>query len=673
MSSNNRSVENARRFLWDSTPDSQGDAETGGANRRTNLSRGGGAGFSTRDFNVVDQSVNLMDLGTNTANSAQSKKQQPGKLSGLFRAKLESENLNKFTDEYGDADAMNQADAEEYIYKRRRRLPPLGQMCQRLNPKVLLTIAVALMAFVLVATSMGIFVEEEIDEKNRNKNTSDIDSPDNNNSSGETYVDPIQKRLATFKKLIIDGNVSPEEAFAVDGKGFGGSPQQQALDWIVLEDPAKLNADHAAVLDRYGLAVLYYSTNTDKQWKENTNWLSERGICSWHGIHCLPKEQIATAENKFAPTTTTYDQDNLVTAINLEENRLKGSIPDELGTAFASLQTINFQNNELTGTLPLAVTKLEHIKDLLLSSNQFTGTLPDKYAMMNNLHQLSLSDNQLEGSIPKDWETSLTKLRILAASHNRLKGSFPDLTKMIRLRELYLEENEFDGQLPESLEGMTSLLDLNIGSNKLSGPIGVLSALSNLETLDLSNNEFSGAIPEIFDQLFRLHELVLPNNKFEGSIPKTLTHLQTLKTLDLDSNLLVGTLPKGLGLMTDVTTISLRNNQFEGTIPTNLGRLDDIQTLLLNNNKLSGTIPTELGLCFRLKSLHLQNNMLTGNIPIELGELVGLSSFKMEVNSLEGATMPPQVCALRDDDLSILTSDCKKTKKVTCDCCTECH
>ena len=489
MSSHNRSVENARRFLWDSTPDSQGgDAETGGANRRTNLSRGGGgAGFSTRDFNVVDQSVNLMDLGssnttatatTTNTTTAQSKKQQPGKLSGLFRAKMESENLNKFTDEYGDADAMNQADAEEYIYKRRRRLPPLGQMCRRLNPKILLTIAVALMAFILVATSMRIFVKAEIEEKNHNKNTSEIDndSPDNNNSnnnnnnsnntpsdsgsgSGEANadVDPSQKRLASFKKLIVDGNVSPEEAFAVDGKAFGGSPQQQALDWIVFEDPAKLNVDHAAMLDRYGLAVLYYSTNADKQWKDNTHWLSERGICSWHGIHCLPKEQIATAENNFAPTTTTYDQDNLVTAINLEDNRLKGSMPDEVGTAFASLQTINFQNNELAGSLPLAVTKLVHIKDLLLSSNQFTGTLPEKYAMMNNLHQLSLSDNQLEGSIPKDWETSLTKLRILAASHNRLKGSFPDLTKMIRLRELYLEENEFDGQLPESLEGMTSL------------------------------------------------------------------------------------------------------------------------------------------------------------------------------------------------------------------------
>lgn len=673
MPGHNRSVENARRFLWDNTGDSQGDAETGGANRRTNLSRGG-TGFSTRDFNVVDQSVNLMDLGTTNSNIP-SKKQQSGKLSGLFRAKMESENLNRFTDEYGDADAMNQADAEEYIYKRRHRLPPIGQICSKLNPKIILTFSVALLAFVLVLTSMDTIVEEEIQERN-NHNSQEANNNNTPSSSGtDKDVDPeIQKRFANFKKRILDSKVSPEEVFAgSDGKGFGGSPQQQALDWIVLEDPAHLPHDHAAMLDRYGLAVLYYGTNVNKQWKDTTNWMSERGICTWQGIHCLPKEQIATAENNFSPTATTYDQDNSVTIINLEDNRLKGILPDELGTAFQNLESINFQNNQLSGSLPMALTQLAHLKNLLLSSNHFTGTLPREYAMLNNLHQLSLSNNDLEGTFPTEWETSLTKLRILAASHNKITGSFPELTKMIRLRELYLEENEFEGHLPDSLEGMTSLLDLNIGSNKLIGPIGVLKALSNLETLHLSNNEFSGTIPDMFDQLFRLHELVLPNNKFEGSIPKTLTHLQTLKTLNLDSNLLVGSLPKGLGLMTDVTTISLRNNQFEGIIPTNLGKLDDIQTLALNDNKLIGTIPTELGLCFRLKTLHLQTNLLTGTIPIELGDLVGLSSFKLEANGLEGATMPPQVCALREDDLTVLTSDCKKTKNVECDCCTECH
>ena len=149
------------------------------------------------------------------------------------------------------------------------------------------------------------------------------------------------------------------------------------------------------------------------------------------------------------------------------------------------------------------------------------------------------------------------------------------------------------------------------------------------------------------------------------------THIS--ETLNLDSNEFEGSLPAGLGLLTDIETLSLRDNQFEGIIPTLLGKLDDIKTLSLNGNKLSGPIPSQLGSCFRLTTLHLHNNKLTGTIPLELGELAGLSNFKMESNGFEGATMPTQVCGLRDDDLSILTSDCKNAKKVACDCCTECH
>jgi Leucine-rich repeat (LRR) protein len=145
------------------------------------------------------------------------------------------------------------------------------------------------------------------------------------------------------------------------------------------------------------------------------------------------------------------------------------------------------------------------------------------------------------------------------------------------------------------------------------------------------------------------------------------------ETLNLDSNQLEGTLPPGLGLLTDVITISLRDNKFEGTIPTMLGKLDDVKILSLNHNNLIGSIPPELGTCFRLNGLHLQNNQLTGDIPAEIGQLVSLSDFKLEANLFEGAKMPPQVCALRDDDLSILTSDCKNTDRVACDCCTECH
>ena len=71
-------------------------------------------------------------------------------------------------------------------------------------------------------------------------------------------------------------------------------------------------------------------------------------------------------------------------------------------------------------------------------------------------------------------------------------------------------------------------MDLRLGLNKFSGPLTALTSLQNLETLHLNNNAFNGTIPNMFDQLFRLHELMIQRNQFVGSIPLTLTHLQSV-------------------------------------------------------------------------------------------------------------------------------------------------
>lgn len=684
---NRKNVENARRFLWDSG-DTIGDAESGNSgsrSRRTNLSRAGTVtttGFSTRDFNVVDQSVNLMDLGgdggdergggADSAKAAAASAKQRSSFSGLFKSRMESENLNRFTDEFGDADAMNEADADEYIDGKRRRFFASSNLChKRPRARAILTIGMAILAFVLIIMTLHSF---ELLELKKEEDSKTFVTPD---GEEHTIGEMHKERYEDIQKRILDNQISGPNLF---GKSDGtqklknGSPQQKALDWIVFDDPASLPHDHEALLDRYGLAVLYFSsTNNDDGWKNSKHWMSDRGICSWHGVECLPREQTASEENNFQPFTTTYNENNAITAIKLPKNHIQGTIPGELGTAFAELLTINLEGNDFTGTLPLNLSKGSHLRDLLVGSNKLKGTLPQEYIELQNLHQLDVSRNKLVGPIWFSYADSLTKLRLFSVSHNQLSGTFPDFSRMERLTGLFLEHNQLTGDLPKSLEGMTSLLDLKIGDNNFNGTIDVLSSLGYLETLHLANNAFSGTIPDMFDKLYRLHEVVLLNNKFEGTIPNTLTHLQALKTLNLDSNSLEGTLPPGLGLLTDVVTISLSHNKFEGSIPTLLGKLDDIKVLLLNHNKLEGPIPTELGSCFRLTTLHLQDNKLTGaTIPSELGSLAGLSDVRLEGNSLEGAKMPPQICALRDDDLSVLVADCQNADKVDCSCCTEC-
>jgi Leucine-rich repeat (LRR) protein len=118
-------------------------------------------------------------------------------------------------------------------------------------------------------------------------------------------------------------------------------------------------------------------------------------------------------------------------------------------------------------------------------------------------------------------------------------------------------------------------------------------------------------------------------------------------------------------------------NNFTSTIPTLLGKLDDITHLSLRHNALTGPIPSELGTCFRLVALHLDNNKLSGSIPPELEHLSALESMFLDTNQMQDISMPPQVCSLRQEELSELSADCAAPSdggetKVSCDCCTSC-
>mmetsp|Transcript_19619 Transcript_19619/g.41250 ORF Transcript_19619/g.41250 Transcript_19619/m.41250 type:complete len:669 (-) Transcript_19619:218-2224(-) len=661
MSSN---TDNARSFLWEA----DADVEPGARLRNTQRS----TGFSTRDF-VVDQSVNLnyRSEASPSGSTAGGENNTGGThnsssnsiISGLFRANTDGPGNRGSFDEYGDASAL--VDSEEYIDgdMRRRSWLKWGHCRQGLCSKFTLTLAVSLVASVLVVKTLASTIA-----LNREYNINGAERPNGNGNSNSNSKQQNHQRYDNIRSRIVKAGLTSQEIF--EGKS---SPQKVALNWLAVEDSANIGHDDPALLDRYGLAVLYYSsTNALKTslaggWTNSDNWMTEKGICSWHGVECLPREQESTAENDFTPFTKTYDANNRVTGIRLQENNMEGQIPDEL-SAFEELLVLDVRDNKWSHKLPASLGKLSKLRDLLVKGNDIVGTLPVEYSGLTELHILNLAHNQFQGPIPDGWLTQLTKLRYFSVSRNTyLTGTFPNLSRMTHLTGLFLEGNKFEGNLPEWLGSLTSLMDLRVGKNKLGGSITILASLKKLETLYIDNNLFTGSIPNMFDRLYRLVEIQMQDNAFEGSIPLTLTHLQTLRNLNLASNQLNGVIPPGLGLLTDVMTISLANNRFEGSIPTLLGRLDDITDLTLSNNTFSGKIPTELGGCFRLKGLQLQKNTLTGDIPPQLGMLKGLTNLRLESNQLADTGMPPEVCNLREnEELTVLSAD----ERVQCECCT---
>jgi hypothetical protein len=104
------------------------------------------------------------------------------------------------------------------------------------------------------------------------------------------------------------------------------TPQGLATDWIIAGDPRRVCPDEPKLVQRWALAVMYFSTGGD-DWTEcfagdldcttsltflgEDPFLSASNECQWAGIAC--------------------DFDACVTEIEFEDNNLAGTIPTELG------------------------------------------------------------------------------------------------------------------------------------------------------------------------------------------------------------------------------------------------------------------------------------------------------------------------------------------------------
>ena len=98
--------------------------------------------------------------------------------------------------------------------------------------------------------------------------------------------------------------------------------------------------------DRDALVALYNATD-GANWKDNTNWLSDRPLGEWHGVTV---------------------QDGRVTALDLSDNQLTGTLPTELGN-LSSLTKLDLSDNQLTGTLPDSFARLRALASFRFDGN----------------------------------------------------------------------------------------------------------------------------------------------------------------------------------------------------------------------------------------------------------------------------------------------------------------
>lgn len=407
------------------------------------------------------------------------------------------------------------------------------------------------------------------------------------------------------------------------------------------------------------LLALYNATNdfTDtvgSVW-ERTDWFQRGG---WADADPQVVEDVSTW---YGITTDAYGH---VIALDLRNNRLNGSLPDEIGN-LSYLQYLDLGNNELHDTIPedlYGLTNLQHldlsanffsgfisdnIGDLLglrhlsMGYNELQGTLPNEIGFLAELLHLDLGGNHLQGVIPEEV-FDLSNLSFLNLGVNSLVGTIsPGIGDLSNLEYLNLSINQLQGTLPAGICNLTNLVELNLSSNQLDGSIpSQIGSLSKLKYLSLFSNNLNGGLPEGLYDLKSTRVMDLGNNRIEGGISEMIGELTNLEFLNLYSNQLQGNIPKEIGELSNLLFLDLGLNHLNGNIPAEVGNLSNLQLLNFTFNQLQGSIPSTLGNLSHVESMSLSANHLIGNIPVELGFLSNLWHLDLSNNKIEGDVGP---------------------------------
>ncbi|KAM3355622.1 putative inactive receptor kinase [Capsicum galapagoense] len=126
----------------------------------------------------------------------------------------------------------------------------------------------------------------------------------------------------------------------------------------------------------------------------------------------------------------------------------------------------------------------------------------------------------LFGPIPANSIGKLDALKVLSLRANYLNGSVPsDLLSIPSLQYVYLQHNNFSGDIPVSLSPRLGVLDLSF--NSFTGEIPpTINNLTRLSVLNLQHNSLTGKIPSL--DTLRLNNLNLSYNMLNGSVPYSL-------------------------------------------------------------------------------------------------------------------------------------------------------
>lgn len=351
--------------------------------------------------------------------------------------------------------------------------------------------------------------------------------------------------------------------------------------------------------------------------------------------------------------------------IYLDGNAIGGPIPSRLLLAnndTNSLITIGLSNNDLTGEIPIQLSrfnklsinlvgnKIHHIPFAICSKTSWQNGLVEQFGCSAILCPIGYASehgrqtneedackkcptdslgNDYMGSVSCNGDGSqvLTEYQILAILFTDLGGeSWQDQTGWEELHELLLTTTLEDfGSFSDDTSYCRTYFGITCNDN------------DEITEIRLPNNGLYGLIPTEVFQLPSLTVLDMSRNAVTITPGEGFSALS--KSTSLESLHLSGTRVtdlRGIENAKSLRDLFLDGLSFQSTMPAEIFKLTKLHTLHASFSTLQGNLPTDIGLMTELKFLHLFANEFTGSLPSEVGQLGKLEILDFSQNKFTG-------------------------------------
>ena len=176
-------------------------------------------------------------------------------------------------------------------------------------------------------------------------------------SSTPYDFNPDEEDLAFFRATCIEARLTFVSEDMSDLHNLD-TPQGKAFDWLLNKDGRALHPDAENLVQRYVLAVLYFSTAGQNWIVGSSHWMNALHECHWK-----------RTSRGVTYGVTECDENQRVTKLHLPDNNLRGKFPFEIG-CLTQLRVLDLNLNYLTGTIPDSLVFLDYLHTLHLNNNQ---------------------------------------------------------------------------------------------------------------------------------------------------------------------------------------------------------------------------------------------------------------------------------------------------------------